>query len=165
MIREILAVKWQHFESFKFGILKVLMVENINTVNTKKIQIQMLHKMGVLFFLMTPFNKTSRLCGLLPCFLSALQFQSWTIGTKAKKRQKRQPLLHFTIILICKEKKKVKDFSEIIKINKKLSIKTLKTWALFLNNYYWIYFFGFWDKRWINLEHPFYRTVSSEYLC
>ena len=62
------------------------------------------------------------------------------------------------------QKKKVKDITEIIKITEKLSIKTLKTWELFLNNYYRIYFWGFWDKRWITLEHPFYRTVSSEYL-
>ena len=122
----------------------------------------MLRTIGVPFFLMTPFNETTRLRGLLSCFLSALQFQVWTIGIKAKKRQKTQPLLFFTIILVCK--KKVMDFSEIIKITKKLSIKTLKTWELFLNNYYWIYFLGFWDKRWITLEHPFYRTVSSEYL-
>ena len=39
-ISNFLAVKLQHFEFFKFGILKVLMVENIITVNTKKIQIQ-----------------------------------------------------------------------------------------------------------------------------
>ena len=56
--------------------------------------------MGVPFFLMTPFNETAHLPGLLPCSLSALQFQSWTIGTKATKRQRRQPLLHFIIILI-----------------------------------------------------------------
>ena len=125
----------------------------------------MLRKMDVPFFPMTPFNETARLRGLLSCFLPALQFQSWTIGTKDKSRQKTLPLLHFTIILIWKrKKKKVKDFSEIIKITKKLSIKTLKTRYLFLNNYYWIYFFGFWNKRWITLEHPFYQTVSSEYL-
>ena len=123
----------------------------------------MLRKMGVPFYLVTPITETTRLRGLLSCFLSALQFQSLTIGTKAEKRQKTQPLLHFTIILI--RKKKVKDISEIIKITEKLSIKTLKTWELFLNNYYRIYFWGFWDKRWITLEHLFYRTVSSEYLC
>ena len=120
--------------------------------------------MGVPFFLMTPFNEITRLRGLLSCFLSALKFQSWTIGTKATKRQKTQPLLQFTILLICKKKKKVKDFSEIIKITEKLSKKSVKTWILFLNNYYWIYFCVFWDKRWITLEHPFYRTVSNEYL-
>ena len=122
----------------------------------------MLRKMGVPFYLVTPITETTRLRGLLSCFLSALQFQSWAIGTKAEKGQKTQPLLHFTIILI--RKKKVKDISEIIKITEKLSIKTLKTWELFLNNYYKIYFWGFWDKRWITLEHLFYRTVSSEYL-
>ena len=123
----------------------------------------MLRKMGVPFYLVTPITETTRFRGLLSCFLSALQFQSWTIGTKAEKRQKTQPLLNFTIILI-RKKKKVKDITEIIKITEKLSIKTLKTWELFLNNYYRIYFWGFWDKRWITLEHPFYRTVSSEYL-
>ena len=60
MIREILAVKLQHFEFFKFGILKVLMVEDINTVSTKKIEIQMLRKMDVYFFLMISFNETTR---------------------------------------------------------------------------------------------------------
>ena len=39
-MREILAVKLQHFEFLKFDILKVLMVRNINTVNTKKRHIQ-----------------------------------------------------------------------------------------------------------------------------
>ena len=85
----------------------------------------MLRKMGVPFYLVTPITETTRLRGLLSCFLSALQFQSLTIGTKAEKRQKIQPLLHFTITLI--RKKKVKDISEIIKITEKLSIKTLKT--------------------------------------
>ena len=66
----------------------------------------MLSKMGVPFFLMTPFNETIRLRELMSCFLSALEFQSWTIGTKAKKRQKTQPFLPFTIILTCKKKKK-----------------------------------------------------------
>ena len=44
----------------------------------------MLRQMSVPFPLMTPFNETTRLSGLLSCFLSALQFQSWAIGTKAK---------------------------------------------------------------------------------
>ena len=66
----------------------------------------MLRKTSVPFFLMTSLNETTRLPGLLSCFLSALQFQSSTIGTKAKKRQKTQPLLHFTIISICKKKEK-----------------------------------------------------------
>ena len=123
----------------------------------------MLRKMGVPFYLVTPITETTRLRGLLSCFLSALQFQSWTIGTKAEKRQKNTTIIklyHY----INPQKKKVKDITEIIKITEKLSIKTLKTWELFLNNYYRIYFWGFWDKRWITLEHPFYRTVSSEYL-
>ena len=125
----------------------------------------MLSKMGISFFKMTPLSESTRLSGLLSCFLSALHFQSWTMGTKAKKRQKTQPLLHFTIILICKKKKeKVNDFREIIKITKKLNIKTLKTWTLFLNNYSWIYLLRFWDKRWITMEHPFCRTISSECL-
>ena len=68
----------------------------------------MFRKMGVPFFLMTPFNEITRLRGLLSCFLSALKFQSWTIGTKTTKRQKTQPLLHFTILLIWKKKKKSK---------------------------------------------------------
>ena len=66
----------------------------------------MFRKMGVPFFLMTPFNEITRLRGLLSCFLSALKFQSWTIGTKTTKRQKTQPLLHFAILLIWKKKKK-----------------------------------------------------------
>ena len=127
----------------------------------------MLHKMGVPFFLITSFNETTRLRGLLSCFLSALQFQSWTIGTKAKKRQKTQPLLHFTIKLICKKKKK-KKISQGLQWNYqnylKIKHKNFEDMRIILNNYYWIYFFGFWDKRWITLEHPFYRTVSSEYL-
>ena len=44
------------------------------------------------------------------------------------------------------KKIKIKDFSEVIKITKKLSEKTFKTWKLFLNIYYWIYFFEFWDR-------------------
>ena len=90
----------------------------------------MLRQMSVPFPLMTPFNETTCLSGLLSCFLSALQFQSWAIGAKAKKRQKRQPLLHF--ILICK--KKVKGFSEIIKINKKINKKKRSRHK----NYSWI---------------------------
>ena len=82
----------------------------------------MLSKMGISFFQMTPLSESTRLSGLLSCFLSALHFQSWTIGTKAKKRQKTQPLLHFTIILICKKKKKKSMTLE------KLS-KLLKNWT------------------------------------
>ena len=88
----------------------------------------MLGKMGITFFLMIPFNETTGLHGLVSCSLSALQFQSRTISTKAKKWQKTQSLLHFTSIIIRKEKKKtVKYFSKIIKITETLSIKTLKT--------------------------------------
>ena len=76
-----MAVKLKHFEFFKFAILKILMVENINTANTKKIEIQkhkwmMLSKMGISFFQMTPLSESTRLSGLLSCFLSALHFQS-----------------------------------------------------------------------------------------
>ena len=97
----------------------------------------MLRKMGVPFFLMDPFSETKRLRGLLSCSLSALQFQSWTIGAKVENA---------TIIILYHyinlQKKRVKDFSKIIKITEKLSIKSLKTWELSLNDYYWIYFLG-----------------------
>ena len=108
----------------------------------------MLHQMSVPFFLMTPFNEPTRLRGLLSCFLSALQFQSWAIGTKAKRTAEKTTIITLYIILQKKKnnKIKIKDFSEVIKITKKLSEKTFKTWKLFLNIYYWIYFFEFWDR-------------------
>ena len=72
---------------------------------------------------------------------------------KSQKRQKRQPLLHF--ILICK--KKVKGFSEIIKINKKINKKKRSRHK----NYSWIIIIEYTfldseiDKQWITVEHPF----------
>ena len=78
----------------------------------------MLGKMGITFFLMIPFNETTGLHGLVSCSLSALQFQSRTISTKAKKWQKTQSLLHFTSIII--RKKKEKQSSTSAKLSKLL---------------------------------------------
>ena len=49
-----LVVKLQHFEIFRFDFLKVLVVEKINTVNTKKIKYRsskwmMFRKMSLYF--------------------------------------------------------------------------------------------------------------------
>ena len=79
----------------------------------------MLGKMGITFFLMIPFNETTGLHGLVSCSLSALQFQSRTISTKAKKWQKTQSLLHFTSIIIRKKKTK-KQSSTSAKLSKLL---------------------------------------------
>ena len=79
----------------------------------------MLRKMDVTFFLVIPFNETTGLHGLVSCSLSALQFQSRTISTKVKKRQKTQSLLHFTSIIIRKKNNK-KQSSNSVKLSKLL---------------------------------------------
>ena len=71
--------------------------------------------MSVLFFLMIPFNETT-VSKLNDKYKSQKTAENTTIITlyhyiNMKNKKKR--------------KKKVKDFSEIIQINKKLSVKTL----------------------------------------
>ena len=79
----------------------------------------MLRIMGVPFFLMNPFNETTRLRGLLLWFLSALQF--YLQKDKYKSQKSTENAIIFTLchyINLQKKKKKSRTSVELPKLLK-----------------------------------------------
>ena len=92
----------------------------------------MLRKMDVHYFLMISFNETTRNMDFCHALYLICSFK---VERQAQKQKKAEnTTYHYSNLQ--KKKKKVNDFSEIIKITEKLRINPFKKREPFLNNYY-----------------------------